>query len=818
MKNFLKLSMLSISLIIILLPLFSQQEHEKIVEEVSVNWWQVPVFAVDKDGSPVSDLQPGDIQVRLNGREIPAFTLFKRSFTVTKQGKDRARPQQLPIKKNKVLFLLFDQVLSSETSTRDAKVIAKKIIKDAEEDTRFVVMTIDAFSGLLYIGEGSADNKDYLLNMIERKVKRKRNKRYIPLEDFVSGSGGYEPDDMPFFFESVGKWVKRKNMGFFSAFETLCLFLNSIEDNKFIYLFSEGLSSTIIQKSSRNVGGEQGPYYHYFKNAANSLSRSGAMIFIINSTGMLQYSTLTSSLSGKDTLHLLATESGGTYLEGTHEKIVERLENMHRAYYEISFPDIPLLKGTIRKVSITPKRKGIKIHSLRTLEKRKHYIQMNSLEKEILVLNLVTQPDNSLIRSTISAYNARVDKTKKDKKGVTYTIKLPPGYLQQQIDLYKVWLAVNDQGLARLEKMEKESLYPRKDRVKIQFQLTPGTKDKKQEQEKKEIEGETETYFVLVNRGPEPARACVHGMELYEEDPELIAEEKKKLAKEQKKGEIISKEEMAGILQGAAHYCQKLKQSAFHFYCREKVLETRKTINDSVERGRISYLRRRVINRTPEEIYRMGYTQVKNYVFGYRLIKQGDRIIEERDWISSGDNVKVKRDQVVKTNAFFSEKAVFAPITILDPTRQDRYNFQFIRFDERNGRPAAVIEALPKNPAETAAIYGTLWIDKEDFSILKIKANPQSIKSYKLLKDLALKLRTRLHLSLEIDFDRQQKGIRFPTKISFLEKYKGGRIISTNRAPNGWERTRTRFVYSDYRFFSVQTDVTVQEADQSVNQ
>jgi hypothetical protein len=71
---------------------------------------------------------------------------------------------------------------------------------------------------------------------------------------------------------------------------------------------------------------------------------------------------------------------------------------------------------------------------------------MNNIEKELLVLNLITQPQNSLTQAKITAYNARVDKTKKTKKGVTYTVNLPPGYVNQHIDLYKVWLAVNDQG------------------------------------------------------------------------------------------------------------------------------------------------------------------------------------------------------------------------------------------------------------------------------------------------------------------------------------------------------------------------------------
>ena len=53
--------------------MYSQQDHKKIVEEVSVSWRQVPVFAVDKLGKPVTDLEPGDIKVKLKSRQIPSF-------------------------------------------------------------------------------------------------------------------------------------------------------------------------------------------------------------------------------------------------------------------------------------------------------------------------------------------------------------------------------------------------------------------------------------------------------------------------------------------------------------------------------------------------------------------------------------------------------------------------------------------------------------------------------------------------------------------------------------------------------------------------
>ncbi|UCH94316.1 MAG: hypothetical protein JSV88_29165, partial [Candidatus Aminicenantes bacterium] len=491
--------------------------------------------------------------------------------------------------------------------------------------------------------------------------------------------------------------------------------------------------------------------------------------------------------------------------------IVEKIENMHLSYYEISFPDVRQLKDKAREIEIKSKRKGIKIYSLHSLEKRKKYTDMKDIEKDMLVLNLVTQPDNLLIKSKITAYNALVEKSKESKKGVTYTVTLPPSYLLKNIDLYKVWLAVNDQGMAQMEKIEKESLYPKKNRLQIQFQFT---EDKKQKAKEKDTEtAEIETFFVLVNKTAEPARASVHGLELYEEDPELAQMVKKKLAaKKRKGGKTINAEELKRILQGVADYCDRLKQSAFHFYCLEKILETRKPLTDAeLQDPHIDEVSMRTKASTAlDQIRTKAYSKVNSYVFGYRLRKQGNKINEERDYISSTDNVRVNRAQVIMTNAFFTEKAIFAPITILDRSRQDNYDFQFARYDELNGRNAVVIEATPKNPRETDTIYGSIWIDSEDFSVMKIEADPKSIRGYKKLKELSRKLRTRLHLSLVSEFDEIRQGIRFPTRVKMMEKYKGGRIISGYRGPQGWERTITEFIYSDYRFFSVQTDVTVQ--------
>jgi len=832
---------LMVILFLLIVTMSFPQEQKKIIEEVSVSWWQVPVFAIDKDGNPVTDLKKEDVEVYLDGGKMPGFSLNKRNYTVTEKKYEPVEAptaEQVPFIKKKVVLLLFDLTLSGELSSHRAKKVAEKIVKESDDETRFFVLTIEAYSGLVFLGEGSGKNKDELINLINTKVNEKKNRRKPNFtemigEELMIAKGAvpgrwskYEAEDYPLFIESVSKPYKRTSMGFLYAFETLYFLLNSIEDNKFIYLFSEGLSKSILT-SNRSLAGERGMYDFYIKRIGKYMNRCGAVFFVINTMGVDQYmSTETtgymrgggqmpssqSAISGEEMLHMLTKNSSGTYMEGTGQDIVEKLHKIGRAYYEVSFPDPPQLEGLKRKVNIVSKRKGVKIISLKHLEKRKHYTQLNSVEKDMLALNLVTQPPSTIIKSKIEPFNAQIEKTKKNKKHITYNVTLPSSISSKEIDLYKIWLRIDDQDTAQVEKIEKEKIHTGKKNLKIEFSLSPA-KDKKDKNEKKAPEpGELKTYFVIVNSRLNPARAYVHGIELYDDDPELLKMEEKEISRQRKSGEAYSPQEMQTILRGAADYCERLKRSAFHFYCREKILETRIPLTgaeNQIPEVKISDMKRGVV-RTMDEMRNKAYTQVKGYLFGYRLIKKGDSVKESRDFIASRDEVPVSRDQVLKSTAFFSEKAIFAPITLLDNSRQDRYNYRFVRFHHYGDHQVVVIEAVPKNTQETLTLYGQVWIDRNDFSVIKIEANPKSIKNYSHLEKIAKKLRTRLHLSLELEFDYIHDGIRFPTKVSMLEKYKGGRIIRKFRGSQGWERIRAQFSYSDYQFFSIKTDVEIQ--------
>jgi hypothetical protein len=296
---------------------------------------------------------------------------------------------------------------------------------------------------------------------------------------------------------------------------------------------------------------------------------------------------------------------------------------------------------------------------------------------------------------------------------------------------------------------------------------------------------------------------------------------KELIEKEKQSGELSKTVELEGLLKGAAQYCEKLRKAAFHYLCKEKIVETQKPLsigtdaqndvaaisNDMFYRRAYGWVQREIVDQT----------KIQKNEYNYRLKKIRDLVKEEREVLveTTGKEdppppVIIDINDIRKSIRFLSSKAVFGPITLLDAQRQKKYDFRLLGRQELKGRPTAIIEAYPKNEKDAQFIYGKIWIDREDFSVLKIKANPNSILGYDKLKKLAEELNTRLFLDLETEFFKYRNGIRFPTQIHFEESYKGGLFIRQFRGAKRWTRTDNLTTYYDYLFFNIDMDVVYQ--------
>lgn len=822
--------MIALTLCIPGIKLSSQETQKKIVESVSVDWWLVPVFFLDKDGNPVEDIKESDIDVMINGKKIDNYILNRRSLVVTQTQEAQKQESELPSPKNQnVVFLLFDNAMASESFVLKTKVLAERIIFDSPKGTRFVCLSVDAFSGLIYAGEIINDKVRFPVIDL-KKLHPAHNSRELDYENFINmdalsetkgldqnisskvsiqitdskaqeitDSGESESEIMRGIKAQVAQYYQRKMIGLVRSFQSLSLYLTSFQEKKIVYFFSEGIPLTI----RKAIPGSLSMFRSIFDDIGKELARSGATLFIIN-----PYDTSkdpNAETSGDQSLRLLAQQSGAKYLDGVKGDVVKQISSINRGYYEISFPGLPDSGGGTKELEVKSKRKDISVISMRFLEKRKKYMEMNPTEREILALNVIQ--GNQGITDRVKIFDAVVDSADEGKDKARFTIHIPGSFLKKNIDIYKFW--VKDK--LDIVSLEKETIIPQKNRMEILFKNPPADALKNLE----EGTGELKAYFVYFNGEAEEAR--VHGLVLFDEDPE-ITEEAETLAqtinekdKSEKKGKI-SENELKEILKGAAQYCEKLKNSAFHFYCVEDIAETKIPLTAAEdEQADISLedMKKGTV-RALDSIRNTPFTNVKKYVFGYRLIKTGKDIKEERQFISSRDKVPVERHVVIEPTAFFSEKAIFAPVTLLDKERQSLYNYSFIRHEKWNGKQVIVIEAKPKVAEEIFTVYGEVWIDPTDYSIVKIAANPQSIKGYDKLKELARKLHTKLYFTLETEFNEFHNGIRFPTQVNMLEKYKGGEYINQYRGHQGWERTRTVFLYKDYQFFAVETSVSVE--------
>ena len=783
------LSAFLILLILRFSPVFSQQK--RIVEEVSVDWWVIPIFAVDKSGNSVLDLKDSDIVLKVDDQEISSFVLVKERFTVSEQPggveKERAGVPPLPVREKNV-FLLFDTALSTLDSTKAAKAIALRIVDQAEPGTRFFVMTIEPFAGLTYAGGQTGDKKE-LSNLIQEKVKGKPNSR-VPRIDEILGQvasgrhSKYTGEDIPAFMSSISKFYRSKCKSFVQSFEALYYALNAIKDTKVIYLFTEGISNAVQEAES----GDRSLYQQYLSEMADYLGRSGSVLFIINPFGDPAADQV--NISGTDSLEFLAEKSGGKYLEGNDKKLLTKIDNLNRAYYEIAFPAVPRSKQGVLKISLLSNRQDLEIHSLKTAEKSRNYSQMKAVEQEVLALNLVT--GNPLYKSDVSSLPAHIIKSSKKKTKSTFQVNIPEKFLNRSLDLYKIWFNPKD------TRVEKESLRTNKKSLKIDFN---------------NVNPDDNTCFVLL--AEEENIALVHGLKQEQQEtyafslPKQTEEwaDKGLMEKEQQSKESIKNIELDRLLMGAADYCEKLKQAAFHYLCIENIVENqwpltyREDVQDDVTADPGHPLFIKPIGSVERET--IDRTKIYKNQFNYRLKKIRDQVKEERDAAAGFIDI----DQVRKNFRFFSSKAVFGPITLLDTERQNNYHFRLLGTQELKGRSAAIIEAFPKNKQDALFIYGKIWIDREDFSILQIKANPNSILGYDKLAKLAEQLNTRVFLSLETEFFEIRDGIRFPTQIHFEESYKGGPFISKYQGSRKWTRTDTLITYSDYLFFKVDMDV-----------
>ena len=256
------------------------------------------------------------------------------------------------------------------------------------------------------------------------------------------------------------------------------------------------------------------------------------------------------------------------------------------------------------------------------------------------------------------------------------------------------------------------------------------------------------------------------------------------------------KDELVRILENCADYCERLENITLHFVCKEKITEV---INNRYYSRVAPTLTTLGTNKKLEE--NTSPIDERNiFVYDYQLKRQGSVIDEQRILLNENGRKKNIANAQLQTKRFQHKYVVYGPIGLLGRKQQEKFEYTILKETIYKRSKAVIIEAIPNFPDDFDALYGRIWIGKEDFCILKIEWNPESLKNYEDIERIAQHNRTTPKIQFVSEYGFEKNKIRFPNKYYVEEIY-------IMRRGQRYSKSKTTVIYDDYKFFIVETEV-----------
>ncbi|MCX6578141.1 MAG: hypothetical protein NTV82_17330 [Candidatus Aminicenantes bacterium] len=241
------------------------------------------------------------------------------------------------------------------------------------------------------------------------------------------------------------------------------------------------------------------------------------------------------------------------------------------------------------------------------------------------------------------------------------------------------------------------------------------------------------------------------------------------------------------VLQKSLEYCLRLDRIALFFISQEDVRE-------------------RIFN--PYRIMmRPGGWKLEEhtYSYDYQLIRKTG--LEEERRILIRENGKTCRveDAPLKTLRFNYKYLAFGPIGLLGETAQRIHSYLVEDEVKIWRKPALVIRIVPREPDTARWLYGRAWVSPTDGSVFKIEWQEESLGNYEETLKYAQALKAKPALRFATEYQYEKNGIRFPSRFTVEEDYSQATPGRTRKI----RKSELQVTLRDYKFFTVETDVTV---------
>lgn len=265
------------------------------------------------------------------------------------------------------------------------------------------------------------------------------------------------------------------------------------------------------------------------------------------------------------------------------------------------------------------------------------------------------------------------------------------------------------------------------------------------------------------------------------------------LSPSQKDTAGVNQAKLKNILKKTAEYCERLKKMALFFVCHE-----------NIEEKIYFYRRTKAFSsedfKTSAPLAKVGLKQRRmkrsTYVYDYQMIKKEDKEEEKRILLREGKKEKHVENAELKIRGYKAKFLVYGPVGFLSYYWQNHFTYEIIGQDKINGIKTIVISASPTEPREENYYFGKIWVDENDFSILKIMWDAKTLEGY---EEKAFPGVTK-SLSWEVFYEVEKNGVRFPSRQLIKDIY-------LTEVGQQHPKFLTSFIYDNYKFFTVETEV-----------
>jgi hypothetical protein len=103
--------------------------------------------------------------------------------------------------------------------------------------------------------------------------------------------------------------------------------------------------------------------------------------------------------------------------------------------------------------------------------------------------------------------------------------------------------------------------------------------------------------------------------------------------------------------------------------------------------------------------------------------------------------------------------------------------------------------------ARTWLMAGRVWVDENDYSVLRIEMDKRSISDEWKIDERALMYESEPLVMMTCEYDIEKNGVRFPSRFSIEECY-------VNPSGQRFVRARISVTYRNYKYFTVETNVS----------